>query len=67
MPSLISIQGKSFRDRDKNQFVIFVTPSIKASASVGSEKIKQKIQTKGVEKQQHLWCQESLSVKQTIF
>ena len=33
--------GKSFRD-NKNQFVIFVTPSIKASASVGSEKIKRK-------------------------
>ena len=33
--------GKRFR-RDKAQFVVFVTPFIKASASAGSEKIKQK-------------------------
>ena len=33
--------GKSFR-RDKTQFVVFITPSIKASASAGSEKIKRK-------------------------
>ena len=33
--------GKEF-DREKTQFVVFVTPFIKASASAGAEKIKQK-------------------------
>ena len=33
--------GKRFR-RDKSQFVVFVTPAIKVSASAGSEKIKRK-------------------------
>lgn len=33
--------AKAFR-RNKNQFVVFVTPTIKSSASAGSEKVKRK-------------------------
>ena len=43
---LISLYAsKSFR-RNQSQFVVFVTPVIKASASAGSDKIKQKFRLK---------------------
>jgi pilus assembly protein CpaC len=39
---LISLYAsKSFR-RNQSQFVVFITPVIKSSASAGSERIKQK-------------------------
>ncbi|MCB0357533.1 MAG: pilus assembly protein, partial [Bdellovibrionales bacterium] len=43
---LISLYAsKSFR-RNQSQFVVFVTPVIKASASAGADKIKQKFRLK---------------------
>jgi pilus assembly protein CpaC len=39
---IISLYASKAFQRDQSQFVVFVTPSIKASASQGAEKIKEK-------------------------
>lgn len=43
---LISLYSSRAFQRNQSQFVVFITPIIKSSASAGSEKIKQKFQLK---------------------